>query len=666
MTAPAHWQETNERWLSAAMEAVRWRLDRQAQRAGGNTPSRTSMASLDGVLATMREAAGADAPPAGLVLAQRLGLSAFDLDTLLLCLAQEFDPGMRGRYAAAQGDERLSYPTFALALALGEPASWDVMSPMAPLRYWRLIEISQPGAQPMTAAALRADERIVNYLKGLNELDDRLAALLEPLAPVDDALLPPSHRAVAEQVATQLATSREAGRSPLPVRLTGHDRSSKHAVAVAIAERLGVQTYRLPAEYLPVHPAELEQLARLWHRESLLMPVALVLDLRGASDTAAAAVTRFIARSSGIIIVDESPARTVALDQAISVAVGPPTPMEQRAAWTAALDDAAAAGVLAAQFSVGLTDIRDLSSRLPADADAAARLAWCWAECRRRTRPAIEALAQPIDAKATFADLVLPPAETALLRQIVEQVAARSRVYDEWGFRDRMNRGLGISALFAGESGTGKTMAAEVIANALNLDLFRIDLSAVVSKYIGETEKNLRQLFDAAEAGGAILFFDEADALFGKRSEVRDSHDRYANIEINYLLQRMEGYRGLAILATNMKAALDPAFLRRLRFVVNFPFPGPAERREMWRRALPDGVPRDHIDHDRLARLHLTGGNIHGIALNAAFAAAQAGTSVSMPLLLESAKQELHKLERPVHEADFRWDAPTGSSGVAA
>jgi len=182
---------------------------------------------------------------------------------------------------------------------------------------------------------------------------------------------------------------------------------------------------------------------------------------------------------------------------------------------------------------------------------------------------------------------VLPPAEVALLRQIANQVRLRSKVYDGWGFRQEMNRGLGISALFAGESGTGKTMAAEVIANDLGLSLYRIDLSAVVSKYIGETEKNLRRLFDTAEDGGAILFFDEADALFGKRSEVKDSHDRYANIEINYLLQRIESYRGLAILATNMKSALDKAFLRRLRFIVNFPFPGQNERMIMLAEGLP-------------------------------------------------------------------------------
>jgi SpoVK/Ycf46/Vps4 family AAA+-type ATPase len=204
-------------------------------------------------------------------------------------------------------------------------------------------------------------------------------------------------------------------------------------------------------------------------------------------------------------------------------------------------------------------------------------------------------------------------------------------------------------------------MAAEVMANHLRLNLYRIDLSAVVSKYIGETEKNLRRLFDAAEDGGAILFFDEADALFGKRSEVKDSHDRYANIEINYLLQRMEAYRGLAILATNMKSALDHAFMRRLRFIVNFPFPGVDLRRAIWERVFPPETPLKGLDYERLARLNLTGGSIHNIALNAAFLAAQAGTSVTMPLLFDAARFELRKLGRPVNERDLRWE-PEGTA----
>jgi SpoVK/Ycf46/Vps4 family AAA+-type ATPase len=219
-----------------------------------------------------------------------------------------------------------------------------------------------------------------------------------------------------------------------------------------------------------------------------------------------------------------------------------------------------------------------------------------------------------------------------------------------------MNRGLGISALFSGESGTGKTMAAEVIANDLELDLYCIDLSAVVSKYIGETEKNLRRVFDAAEESGAIIFFDEADALFGKRSEIKDSHDRYANIEINYLLQRMESYRGVAILASNMKSALDKAFVRRLRFIVDFPFPGPEERRVIWQKIFPAATPlSDDFDCGRLARLNLAGGNIHSVAINAAFLAARADSPVTMPLVLRAARDEFRKLERPAKDSDFAW-----------
>jgi SpoVK/Ycf46/Vps4 family AAA+-type ATPase len=233
------------------------------------------------------------------------------------------------------------------------------------------------------------------------------------------------------------------------------------------------------------------------------------------------------------------------------------------------------------------------------------------------------------------------------------QVRQRHRVYDTWGFGAKGGRGLGISALFAGPSGTGKTMAAEVIARDLRLDLYRIDLSQVVNKYIGETEKNLRRVFDAAEAGGAVLLFDEADALFGKRSEVKDSHDRYANIEVSYLLQRMESYRGLAILTTNMKSALDEAFLRRLRFIVQFPFPDAAHRAQIWRRVYPDLVPVGRLDFDRLARLNVAGGHIRNIAIHAAFFAADANQPVSMAHLLRAARSEYSKLDRAPTDAEL-------------
>jgi SpoVK/Ycf46/Vps4 family AAA+-type ATPase len=278
-----------------------------------------------------------------------------------------------------------------------------------------------------------------------------------------------------------------------------------------------------------------------------------------------------------------------------------------------------------------------------------------WRACRLQGRTRLEEQAQAIRSQVGWDDLVLPQRQLQTLSEIAAQVRQRITVYESWGFAAKNGRGMGVTALFHGASGTGKTLAAEVLANALSLDLYRIDLSAVVSKYIGETEKNLRRIFDAAEYGGAILLFDEADALFGKRSEVKDSHDRYANIEVSYLLQRMEAYRGLAILTTNQKKALDTAFLRRLRFIVQFPFPDATQRAEIWRRVFPAQTPTESLDITKLARLNLAGGHIHNIALNAAFLAADRGSPVGMAELRAAAQTEYGKLEKPVSSEVKDW-----------
>jgi SpoVK/Ycf46/Vps4 family AAA+-type ATPase len=287
-----------------------------------------------------------------------------------------------------------------------------------------------------------------------------------------------------------------------------------------------------------------------------------------------------------------------------------------------------------------------------AHAEPDAPLARLWDACRVHSRPRLEGLAQRIEPAAIWDQLVLPEKQLQTLRQIAIHVRRRAKVYQSWGFASQGSRGLGISAVFAGPSGTGKTMAAEVLANELRLDLFRIDLSQVVSKYIGETEKNLRRVFDAADAGAAILLFDEADALFGKRSEVKDSHDRFANIEISYLLQRMETYRGLAVLTTNRKSALDQAFLRRIRFAVEFPFPEAPQRAEIWRRVFPLATPTEGLRIDSLARLNAAGGHIRNIAMGAAFLAADADEPVRMSHLLSAARSEFAKLERPLTDAE--------------
>ena len=620
------------------------------------------------------------------MLSERLGLSDFEQNLLLLCAAPELDTRIASLCARAQNDPQKPFPTFALALSLFDNAAWDALSPARPLRYWRLIEIHQPAGQALTVSALRADERIVSFLKGLNVLDDRLTPFFSPLELVaGSAELSATQQKMVEQILHSWQQSASSG--PLPaVQLVGTDSLSKQLVAYHVAAQLNRQLNRLNAESLPTVPAELEMLARLWQREARLLPLALYFDaedLNGADLDRAGALSRFLSHSDGIFFIGvrEFSPRLGRAHQAADIAK--PTLTEQQSAWTTALgaDAGNSPAQLAAQFNLNLPSIEILAHQAQAQAKEAAQplAAAAWDVCRTSERPRLDALAQRLETKMTWDDLILPKAETDLLKQIAAQTAQRSQVYREWGFDRKMNRGFGISALFAGESGTGKTMAAEVIAQELRLNLYRIDLSQVVNKYIGETEKNLRRLFDAAEDGGAILFFDEADALFGKRSEVKDSHDRYANIEINYLLQRMESYRGLAILATNLKSALDPAFIRRLRFIVNFHFPAAADRRRLWSKAFMQHEagknlpvpPIGKLDYDRLAAFNLTGGHIHNVALNAAFMAADRGTAenpakVTMPLILEAARSEFRKLDRPINEAEFKWTEPVSATAAPA
>jgi SpoVK/Ycf46/Vps4 family AAA+-type ATPase len=333
-----------------------------------------------------------------------------------------------------------------------------------------------------------------------------------------------------------------------------------------------------------------------------------------------------------------------------------PTPDadEQRQLWQHALGSATPTGELdavVAQFRWGAGRIARTAAALQGRPLTPGEL---WRACRDRAPARLSELAQRVVPQASWDDLVLPEAQKLTLAQIAVHMRHRFQVHEGWGFAGEGARGLGITALFAGDSGTGKTLAAEVLAGVLDLELFRIDLSAVVSKYIGETEKNLKRVFDAAEDSAAILLFDEADALFGKRSEVKDSHDRYANIEVSYLLQRMECYRGLAILTTNHKAALDAAFTRRLRFIVQFPFPEATEREAIWRRAFPARTPTQGLAWAKLARLQAAGGHIRNIALGAAFHAADAGQAVGMEHVLRAARADAAKRERAMADSETR------------
>ena len=605
MTA-GNWHEANQRYLMAALAAVRANFEPPTEPVPAPNPDEFT----------------ADAPPALEALCSIFGLSSFERAILLLCAGMELD----GKVPVTRP------PTFALALAGLPEAHWSALSPARPLRRWRLIEIGT--GSTLTTSPLRIDERILHYLTGLQYLDERIADLVRPLSVTADPL--PSQADLARDVGAAL------GR----VQLCGSDTGAKEVVATAACAHLGLNLFSLSVQFLPASAAELDALARLWTRDAALTGSALFVDCNEAEPTPA--LRRFLDAVGSPLILGSRERLNGLSRPVVTFDVPGLTTGEQRAIWLETLGERAAGlngelDELIAQFNLSANQIRS------ACLDARP----LWDACRAHARPGLDELAQRIEPTAGWNDLVLPVAQLEMLREIVSQVRQRATVYHEWGFAQHGTRGLGISALFAGVSGTGKTLAAEVLAKELRLDLYRIDLSQVVSKYIGETEKNLRRVFDAAEAGGVILLFDEADALFGKRSEVKDSHDRYANVEISYLLQRMEAYRGLAILTTNQKQALDPAFLRRLRFVVQFPFPDAADRARIWQRVLPSATPTENLDVNRLARLNVTGGNIRNIALNAAFLAADADEPVRMNHLLRAARSEYAKLERPLTDAEI-------------
>ncbi len=662
--ANSDWHGANQQYLRAALQNVRVSLEQHvARQSPGSTEAKAS-SSMD-----LEEMARAlPWPPALERLCATFELSPFERDVLLLCAGMELDSSFVSLCAAAQGDAQRPYPTFSLALAALSKSHWSALTPAAPLRYWRLLEV--PPGNILTLSPLRIDERILTYLTGLQQIDERLGGLLE-FVPAPGNLLPFQVQAV-DGLAAIWRAGFANGQGGLPVlQLAGSDVESKTAVAAGACAAVGLQLYRIRASLLPAAPSELTAFARLWEREAALGTCALLVYGDDGEDIEPGrwpAIRTLLERTRGVLLVASREGQRLAGRPSITVEFHKPTGSEKRALWQVALGEQAAAldGKLEnilEQFSLSASAIRsvcaEVAGQLPRAPDAARNRApdvarVIWDACRRQARPRLDDLALRIEPSATLHDVVLPGSQHQLLREIAVHVQQRAKVYRTWGFETQGPRGLGISALFVGLSGTGKTMAAEALARELRLDLYRVDLSQVVSKYIGETEKNLRRVFDAAEEGGAILLFDEADALFGKRSEVRDSHDRYANIEISYLLQRMESYHGLAILTTNMKETLDSAFLRRIRFVVEFPFPDASQRAEIWQRIFPPATPTQGLDPVKLASLNVAGGNIRNIALHAAFLAAEAGESVRMAHLVRGARVEYGKLDRPLTEAEIR------------
>ncbi len=646
------WLEFNQRYLGMHLQRLRRLLE--ARLADDQTASLEPESGW--------AADGIEAPPAMEVLCRLFALSDFERDILLLCAAVELEAGFTELCQAVQGQATMrGAPTLGLALALFGNAHWSALTPAAPLRYWRLVEVGS--GDTLMTSPLRIDERALHYLTGLRYPDDSLTGYVELLLP-EGAPPGSSHQALLSDMA---AVWEQADKRWPVLQLSGNDGLIRRRLAAQAIAHCGLQPYLMRADSLPLAASELTALTRLWEREAILSNAGLVLEWQNASECDAGrrhAIECFIETVRSPLVVCSDSRGSYAYREVMNFELPRAQADEQRQMWNAALGDWAPKlngqlGQLVAQFDVGEQMIQSVCRQVryehgDAMPDTDLLHQRLWSECRQQLRPSLDDLAQRITVKASWEDLVLPPRQLETLRDIVIQVRQRARVYEEWGFAEKSSRGLGISTLFSGPSGTGKTLAAEVLAAGLQLDLYRIDLSQVVSKYIGETEKNLKRIFDAAEGGSAVLLFDEADALFGKRSEVKDSHDRYANIEVSYLLQRIEAFRGLAILTTNLKESIDEAFMRRVRFAINFPFPAPDQRAAIWARIFPVQTPTQDLNADRLAQLNVTGGNIRNIALHAAFLAAEGDGVVTMAHMLRAARAEYAKLEKPLSDAEVK------------
>lgn len=620
-------------------------------------------------------------------LARRFALTPFDVDALLIALAPEVDLRYERLFAYLQDDVTRRRPSVDLVLNLLCPtfadklASRERFSAAAPLLRHRLVELFDDPSRPqppLLARSLRADARVVSYLFGGDDVDARLspfARRIEPASRLDELIQEPELKARLHA----LAALPEDGGSVL--YLQGPYGVGKEVTAEALCHELGLRLLTVDLDRLLVtEDTTFETGLDLAVREAVLQGAALFW--RGfdplLADDRAGRRGRFLAaleERRGLTFLageaDWEPSDALHGIAFNRVELPLPGHRERLELWHRALqgtpmaDGLDAVGgdleAVAAKFRFTGGQIRDSA----ATARGLARgrdpergvleRADLYAACRLQSNQKLATLAQKITPRYKWNDIVLPAGRLEQLREIANTLRHRSRVYDEWGFGRKLSLGKGLNVLFAGPSGTGKTMGAEILAGELGLDLYKIDLSSVVSKYIGETEKNLSRIFAEGRASNAVLFFDEADAIFGKRTEVRDAHDRYANIEVSYLLQRMEEYEGMVILATNLRKNMDDAFVRRLHFMLEFPFPVEADRKRIWEGLWPADLPLSpELDLDFMARrFEIPGGNIKSIALAASFLAAADGGVVTMAHLIRATQREYQKMGKVVLAGEF-------------
>ncbi len=627
--------------------------------------------------------------PEFLWLGETFGLAGFDLDVMLLALAPELDVRYERLYGYLQDDVTRKRPTVDLALNLfSSDASEKLalrarLAPDAPLIRNGLVRLLPDPSQvqpPLATHSIKPDEQILRLLLGGSHLDLRLA----DFARLTDPALPEAACAFEGPDAEPLlAVALQAHRERRALRLyfEGPDTAGKEIARDAVARALGMRVLNFNVTQALEAIRNFPSVLRVMFREAWLVNAVLFLNpvdalRRGELSGSFQEMVEQLAIQPGVTILSGTepwlpPGPALGM---LTLHFGVLASESARRLWEKEIErhgvkpELAHVQVLADRFRLTSNQIAD------AAASAVNRARWrtatgndsagagfqfdlddLCAAARDECGHSLRRLARRIVPRSKWGDLVLPDDQLEQLYEVCNQAKYRGRVFADWGFDRRLSLGKGLNVLFSGPPGTGKTMAAEVIAGELRLDLYKIDLSQVVSKYIGETEKNLDRIFCAAENSNAILFFDEADTLFGKRSEVKDSHDRYANIEIGYLLQKMEEYDGIAILATNVKHHIDEAFVRRMQAIVEFPFPEEGERRRVWQTVFPLEAPlAADVDFAVLARsVRLAGGNIKNIARLAAFLAAADGGVISMPHLMKASRREYQKLGRTWNENEW-------------
>jgi hypothetical protein len=596
------------------------------------------------------EAAGADVRLRRLV--RSFDLQPLDVELLLVALAPDLDPRFERLYGYLHDDVSRRRASIGLALELvgaggASGAGRARLGVSGPLVAGGLLVVEDT-ERPFLTRALRVPDRVAGHLVG-DDTTDPLVAALE-VTPSDRDLAGSATLERGLRAGARLAYVRERiGTAPLTVAARALARLGPPPVVIDLG-RLG--------------PREEADAATAAIREARLRGCGLVAGPVDVLAERGPAAVRAFAEAACVTVLHGARGWDPAWSRAVAFLVEAelPTPAERRDAWHAALDGSAssdmATAIAALPYRLAPEQVERAAEAGRLTAAAAGRalaVGDVAAGARSQNAAGLDRLARRIEPRVGWSDLVLPAPVIEQLGELTARARHRDRVLDDWGLGRTSLKGRGVTALFAGDSGTGKTMSAEVIAGSLGLDLYVIDLSTIVDKYIGETEKNLDRVFNEADRVNGVLLFDEADAIFGKRSEVKDARDRYANVEVAYLLQRMEVFDGMAVLTTNLRANVDEAFLRRLDAIVDFPVPDVEDRRRLWERNLSAGVPKaDDIDVDFLARrFTLSGGNIRNVAVGAAFRAAAGERPLAMADLVRETAREYRKLGRLCVEAEF-------------